>query len=52
MNKNLILLSFLETIPVNLSVEEQNVKNSIMRLNEKLNSNIIFAKLFSILKVI
>ena len=29
---------FIETIPVNLSIEEQNVKNSIMRLNEKLNS--------------
>ena len=33
---------FKETIPVNLSIEEQNVKNSIMRLNEKLNSKLIF----------
>jgi hypothetical protein len=31
---------FLESIPVSISVEEQNVKNSIMRLNERLNSNL------------
>lgn len=31
---------FKENVPVNLSVEEQNVKNSILRLNDRLNGKL------------
>ena len=30
---------------MSISIEEQNVKNSIIRLNERLNSNLIVLKL-------
>lgn len=43
----------LENMPVSLSIEEQNVKNSILRLNERLNGKLkIINYLFMIFKLV